>query len=250
MFNIAVLVLVGILTGFINVFAGGGSLISFPLLILLGLPVPVANGTNKFGLIFGGVSGAGNFLKRGELDLKEIIPIIPVSLIGVFLGSKLSIDIDENIYTTILSAIMVLVLAVILVKPQRFLNERVAGTNKKVLIACFALIGFYAGFVQIGMGYLVIISLSLSTNFNMLKITALKVFVAGFIFVTSSALIFIYYGMVNFQYGIALGVGNSLGAYFASNLAIKNGDKIFKPILIASVLGMSIKLSGVYRFFM
>lgn len=249
MFNLTILVFVGVLTGFINVFAGGGSLISYPLLILLGLPVPVANGTNKLGLVFGGVSGAGNFIKKGEINPKEVLPLVPISLVGVFIGSKLSINMDDKVYTTILSVVMVLVLVVILFKPQRFLKVGEKGTNKKALLAAFTFIGFYAGFIQIGMGYLVITALSLTTGYNLLKITALKVFVAGFIFVTSSAVIFIYYGKVNFQYGIALGLGNALGAFIASNLAIKNGDKIFKPILIVSVAAMSIKLSGVYKFF-
>lgn len=249
MTTIAILVVVGILTGFINVFAGGGSLISYPLLILLGLPVPVANGTNKLGLVFGGISGAGNFLKKGQINIKEVLPLIPISLIGVFVGSKLSIDIDDNVYTAILSVVMVLVLIVILVKPQRFLKIGQKETNRKAVIVAFAFIGFYAGFIQIGMGYLVITALSLTTGYNLLKITALKVFVAGFVFVTTSAAIFIIYGKVNFIYGIALGAGNALGAFFASNMAIKNGDKIFKPILIASVAAMSIKLSGIYKIF-
>lgn len=248
--TILILIGAGVLTGFINVFAGGGSLITMPLLVVLGLPVSVANGTNKLGLIFGGAAGAGNFIKRGEIDFKEILPVIPVSLIGVFIGSKLSIDLDDRIYTLLLSVVMVLMLLVILVKPQRFLKFGNGEVNLKKLMISFSIIGFYAGFIQIGMGYLVITALSLSTNFNLLKITAYKVVIAGFIFVSISASIFIFYGRVNFIYGIALGGGNALGAFIASNMAIKNGDKIFKPILIASVVGMSIKLSGIYKIFM
>lgn len=245
-----VLIGAGILTGFINVFAGGGSLITMPLLVLLGLPVSVANGTNKLGLIFGGAAGATSFIKRGEINFKEVLVIVPFSLIGVFIGTKLSIDISDSIYTMILSVVMVLVLIVILLKPQRFLKVGDGSVSLKKLIISFTLIGFYAGFIQIGMGYLVITSLSLATNYSLLKITAYKVVIAGFIFVSISASIFIFYGRVNFLYGILLGTGNALGAYIASNLAIKNGEKVFKPILIISVVVMSIKLSGIYRLFM
>lgn len=248
--TIFILVGAGILTGFINVFAGGGSLITMPLLVLMGLPVSVANGTNKLGLIFGGAAGAGSFIKKGEINFREILPVVPFSLIGVFIGSKLSIDISDKVYTTILSIVMVLVLVVILIKPQRFLNVGDGAVSLKKLIISFTVIGFYAGFIQIGMGYLVITALSIATNYSLLKITAYKVVIAGFIFVTISASIFIFYGRVNFLYGISLGAGNALGAYIASNLAIKNGERIFRPILILSVLGMSIKLSGVYKLFL
>lgn len=249
MLELAMLVGVGLVTGFINVFAGGGSLISFPLLILLGLPVSVANGTNKLGLVFGGLAGGINFLHKGEIDIKEILPLIPVSLVGVFIGSKLSIDIDEKLYVSIISIIMVLVLIVVVVKPQRFIQGERIRANKISLIIIFSLIGFYAGFIQIGMGYLVIIALSLATDFTMLKITAYKVLIAGAVFVTTSAVIFIFYGKVVFAFGLSLGVGNALGAYIGSNMAIKNGDKIFKPILVLAVIGMSIKLSGIYKLF-
>lgn len=248
--TIVILVGAGILTGFINVFAGGGSLITMPLLVLLGLPVSVANGTNKLGLIFGGAAGTVNFAKRGEINFKEVFPVIPVSLTGVFLGSKLSINIDDRFYTLTLSIVMVIMLLVILIKPQRFLKFGNGEVNIKKLMISFSIIGFYAGFIQVGMGYLVITALSLSTNFNLLKITAYKVVIAGFIFVSISTSIFIFYGKVNFIYGLALGGGNALGAYIASNVAIENGDKIFKPILIASVVGMSVKLSGIYKIFM
>lgn len=248
--TIFILVGAGILTGFINVFAGGGSLITMPLLVLMGLPVSVANGTNKLGLIFGGAAGAGSFIKKGEINFREILPVVPFSLIGVFIGSKLSIDISDKVYTTILSIVMVLVLVVILIKPQRFLNVGDGAVSLKKMIISFTVIGFYAGFIQIGMGYLVITALSIATNYSLLKITAYKVVIAGFIFVTISASIFIFYGRVNFLYGISLGAGNALGAFIASNLAIKNGERIFRPILILSVLGMSIKLSGVYKLFL
>lgn len=247
--EILLLTVVGILTGFINVFAGGGSLISLPLLIMLGLPVSVANGTNKVGLIFGGVSGAYNFYKKGEIDLKSDLLSVPLSLAGVFIGSKLSIDISEDLYTGILSVVMILVLAVILLKPQNYI-KKVKNRDFTILKTVgFILIGFYAGFIQVGMGYLVITILSLTTRYSLIKITAVKVFICGFIFVTFSAALFIYYGKVNYPFALALGGGNALGAFIASNLAINNGERIFKPILIISVIVMSIKISGVYRLF-
>jgi len=245
----ALLILVGLITGFINIFAGGGSLLSYPLLILLGLPVPIANGTNKLGLILGGFTGSVNFIKKGHITFKEVLPVIPISLIGVFVGSKLSIEMDETIYSSILAVVMIVILAVIIFKPHKLLKPGTGKKNNLGLILSFAFIGFYAGFIQIGMGYLVIAVLSLSTDFSLLKITAYKVFIAGFFFVTVSEIIFIFYGKVNFLYGLFLGVGNAAGSYIGSNLAIKNGEKIINPILVISVIVMSIKISGIYRLF-
>ncbi len=145
---------------------------------------------------------------------------------------------------------MVLVLIIILVKPQRFIKREHLKSNKITLLISFAFIGFYAGFIQIGTGYLVVIALSLVTEFSLIKISAIKVLVAGSFFVLVSVATFIYYRRVNFVYGIALGSGNAIGAYIASHLALKNGDKIFKPILIIAVVGMSIKLSGIYKLFL
>jgi uncharacterized protein len=246
---ILLLVLVGLITGFINIFAGGGSLLSYPLLILLGLPVSVANGTNKLGLILGGFTGSVNFIKNGHITFKEVLPVAPVSLIGVFVGSKLSIDMDEKIYSSILAVVMIVVLAVIIFKPHKLLKTGAGKNSNFGLILSFAFIGFYAGFIQIGMGYLVIAVLSLSTDFSLLKITAYKVLIAGFFFVTVSAAIFVFYGKVSILYGISLGIGNAAGSYIGSNMAIKNGEKIINPILVISVIVMSIKISGIYKLF-
>jgi len=236
--------LAGIAVSFINMFAGGGSLISLPLLLFMGLPAPVANGTNKVGLLFGSFTGMANYQRKKILHWKELFLILPSSLLGGITGSLFAMDISDRIFRIILSIVMIAVLLIILLRPQRWIKSRnkVGGIKQKILmIILFFAIGFYGGFIQAGMGYLVILALSFMNDMDLLKISAYKATI-GFVIVLFSLVLFIIQRKVNWPIAAALAAGNALGGWIGSQLAIDKGDKIIRPILAVAVVAMAVKL--------
>lgn len=239
----------GILAGFINVFAGGGSLITLPVLIFTGLPTAVANGTNKVGLLFGGLSGATNFHKNKIVTFKEVLPLVPFAVAGSLLGSHFAIAMSDAVFKVILSVVMLLVLILTLFKPHKILIRKLGRRdNAFILYIGFFITGFYGGFVQAGMGFLIITVLSLCTSYDLIKINGLKVNIGGVVIVLLSLVVFIWYGKVNYLLGVILAVGNGIGAWMASSLAVNSGEKIAQPILIVMVVIMAVKLSGLFDF--
>lgn len=239
--------LAGAAASFINTFAGGGSLITLPFLLFLGLPAPVANGTNKIGLIAGTFSASANFTRKKVIHWKEVLIIAPSGLVGGIIGSLFSIEIQEDLYRKLLSGVMIMVLIMILIRPQRFLHHMDKlphWLNRLFLVLFFLGVGFYGGFIQAGMGYLVIIGMSLFGDVELKKISAYKA-VIGFVIVFFSALVFIISGKINWPVALALALGNAAGAWLGSSLAIEKGDKVIRPILVVVVVAMALKLSGI-----
>lgn len=236
---------VGVFTGFINTNAGGGSLITLPMLIFLGLPTAVANGTNRIAILFGAIAATRNFKNKGALDWKFGLELGIPALIGASLGSAIVISVPDKTFKLILSFAMIVVLAIIIINPR----DRIKGVlknakakNRILAMIAFFFIGIYGGFVQAGVGFIIIATLSLITGLSLVRINALKVFVV-LIYMVFSLAIFVVNGKINLPFGIALSVGSAIGAYLGSNFAIAKGDKWIRAILIVSVTAMAIKLA-------
>jgi len=242
--------LTGVVASFINIFAGGGSLITLPFLMFLGLPAPVASGTNKVGLLAGTLSSTVYFHRKKVLHWKELILVAPFGIVGAVIGSFFAIDISDRVYKLILSVVMILVLIMILVRPQRFLPQRkeLSKRQKSILLAVlFLLIGFYGGFIQAGMGYMAILSLTLAGETDLVKISGYKASM-GMVIVLFSLIIFIVQGMIDWPLALSLAAGNVVGGWAGSHLASEKGDRIIRPILAVAVVLMALKLSGLLDF--
>lgn len=242
--------LAGVLASFINIFAGGGSLITLPFLMFLGLPAPVASGTNKVGLLAGTFSSTVNFHRKKVLHWKDFIFVAPFGIAGAIAGSFFAIDISDRVYKIILSVVMILVLLMILLRPQRFIPRRKEQSKQSqtiLLAALFLLVGFYGGFIQAGMGYMAILTLTLAGERNLLKISAYKASM-GMVIVLFSLVIFIVKGMIDWPLALSLAAGNALGGWIGSHLASEKGDKIIRPILAVVVVLMALKLSGIMEY--
>ena len=238
----------GVIAGFVNVNAGAGSLLTLPALILFGLPPAVANGTNRIAILTGAISATSNFKAKGVFDISLAYWIVPPALIGAVIGSIVVISLPDRVFNLILSMVMMLVLVVILINPQkRFAKKHEDLSNKHKMAAAlsFLFIGFYGGFIQAGVGILIIATLSLTTGLPLVKINSLKMFVVG-IYTIFALIVFILNGKVHWLIGLVLAAGNALGSYIGSNLGIKHGDRFTRIILIVSVIAMALKIAGVF----
>ncbi|MDA3850757.1 MAG: sulfite exporter TauE/SafE family protein [Spirochaetaceae bacterium] len=238
----------GMVASFINTFAGGGSLITLPFLMFLGLPASLANGTNKIGLMAGTSTAMVNFTRKKILHWRDVLYVAPFGMAGGILGYLFSINLSESLYRILLSCVMIMVLVLILVRPQRFMKqkERDPKVEQIMMMVAFFLIGFYGGFIQAGMGYLVILALSFIGDMDLVKISGYKA-TMGFVIVFFSAWVFIFNGKIDWPLAVFLAAGNALGAFIGSHIAMKGGEKVIRPILAVVVSLMAVKLSGLHE---
>lgn len=240
----ALILVTGTAAGFLNTVGGGGSLLSMPMLIFLGLPSAVANGTNRIALMIQNIVAVANFKHKGYFDLKLSIMLGVPALIGSILGSRVAISLPDHIFNRVLAVVMVIILMIIVKKPHKKLvsDEEVFHPNRKIpAIIAFFFIGLYGGFIQAGVGFMIIVALTLLTGMSLVRINSLKVFIVGF-YMLASLLVFIISGNVNWIFGLTLAVGNAFGAWLGSNFAVSKGDKWIQYILIIVVSVMAIKL--------
>ena len=234
---------IGLLAGFINVLAGGGSLLTLPALIFLGLPAATANGTNRIAILSQNIFAASSFRRHGVLPLKLALLCTGPALLGSYLGANLAITIDEQLFQRLLAGIMIGVLIFNAVDPMKRWRRTDLHLNRwriAALLLCFFAIGVYGGFVQAGVGFLIISAL-LAQGLDLVRINAIKVFVVG-IFTLVALAVFIQHGQVNYGLGLALAAGNSIGGIIASRMAINKGHNWIKKIVSLTVLAFAIKL--------
>lgn len=241
--QLPLLFLVGVVAGILNVLAGGGSLLTLPLLIFMGLPAAVANGTNRIAILCQNIFAIRGFRQRGVFPKELALLCTPPALLGSWVGANLAISIDDLLFKRLLALIMIGVLIFTAVDPmKRFRAEDPAfGPGRKLLLVLsFFLVGIYGGFVQAGVGFLVITAL-LIHGLDLVRINAIKVFVI-FCYTFIALGVFIYHGQVDYPLGLALAAGNSLGGMLGPKLAVDKGHDWIKQVVTATVLVFALKL--------
>ena len=235
---------VGLGAGFLNVVAGGGSLLTLPILVFLGLPSPIANATNRVALFFQNIFAVSGFQSKGVSAYPYSIYVGLSAFVGAIFGAMISVELDEKLFNKIIAAVMVIVVLLILFNP----NKKSTGDNEKmdrkhqiVGTIVFFFIGLYGGFIQAGVGFIIMAALTNINGLSLVKTNAIKVFVV-LIYTISALAIFIYNDMINWHYGITLAVGNSTGAWVASRWSVKAGDKWIKRFVVIAVIALAIKL--------
>lgn len=248
----AVLIIVaGVASGFVNTVGGGGSLISLPVLILMGLPSAVANGTNRIALMAQSIVAIEYFRKKGYFYPRLSITLGIPALLGSILGAKFAISLSDEMFNKVLAIVMITVMVIIILRPEkRFLksSEEVNIKSVRLLAAILVFfgIGFYGGFIQAGVGFLIIAALTLITGMSLVKVNSLKMFVS-IIYMLTSLLVFVLSGKVDWMLGFALAVGNAAGAYLGSVFSVTRGDKWIRVFLVITVSLMSAKLLGLHK---
>lgn len=242
--------LAGIGASFINTFAGGGSLITLPILFFLGLPAPVVNGTNKIGLLAGTLTNTVNYGRKKIVSWRELIFVLPFCIVGAVAGSFFSIRLSEQTSRLLISLVMILVLILILFQPQKHLHKlkNLSLFQERILMGLiFLAVGFYGGFIQAGLGYLAIVALTLFGDRDLVQISALKASI-GLSVVFFSVLIFIIQGKIDWPIALFLSLGQIGGSWLASSLAMKKGEPFMRPVLAVIVIAMAVKLSGLLQW--
>jgi uncharacterized membrane protein YfcA len=243
-FNLFYLVVAGFVAGFINTIAGGGSLITLPVLIFLGLPTSIANGTNRIGIFLQTFTGAVGYRTKGIKTFPFSIYCGISALLGSVIGAQIAIDIKGETFNRILAAVMIVVVLLIVFKPKvsiESLMERTTGKHLWVSVIIFFFLGIYGGFLNAGIGIIVLLFLTYFNRMSLTKANATKVTIAC-IYTFAAIVMFVLNDKINWTYGIFLAIGNMIGAWISSRWAVKQGDKTVRIFLIVVVTAMAIRL--------
>lgn len=243
------IVVLGIFAGIVNILAGGGSNLILPLLMILGIDPQVANATNRVGIWMQSVVGIRGFQRSGHLasdDLPLILlPTLVGGLCGAFCAARLDVIVawfpglgeiaEATLVKMILLGTMLAVAALMLLRPQTVLPgareaRRVAQTPSAFFWLWLA--GLYGGFVQAGVGFVLITALAGSLRYDLVRANALKL-VCTLAFTSTALIIFILQGQVLWLAGIILGIGNAIGAAIGVKCALTINQNTLRWILFA-----------------
>ena len=242
--HIPVIFTAGILAGFINTLAGGGSLLTLPILIFLGLPTAVANGTNRIAIVAQCAFAVAGFKKKGVSSFKLSLLLSTPAIIGAIIGAYFAVDISDVLFRRVLAVIMLLVLGLILWNPRQDSSGSSNSLGRRQLITAmtvFFFIGIYGGFIQVGVGFIIIAALTTITKFNLVVTNSHKVFIAG-IYTIFALIVFAFNGKVCWEIGLCLAAGMGLGGWIGSHWAVKKGERWIRVVLTICVIAMVIKL--------
>ena len=238
------LAVIGFVAGVINTIAGGGSLLTLPMLIFMGLPPAVANGTNRIGIFIQCITSVAGFKSKGIKPTVFGVYLGISALIGSIIGAQIAVDIKGDSFNKILAIVMVIVVFFMVFKPKvnlKNLAERTEGKYLWLSIIVFFFIGIYGGFIQAGVGIFILLALTSINYLSLVKSNAVKVLVV-FIYTVGALAIFIYNQQIDYLYGIILAFGNATGGWIASRWSVKKGDGLVKVFLVIMVIAIAIKL--------
>ena len=221
--NLVAVLLIGASAGFINVLAGGGSFLTLPLLIFLGLPPNLANGTNRLAILMQNTFAVGRFMKKkvnpGKFALRAALFTVPGGVIGAWLATLVS----NSQFKLSLALVMIIMSLFTLLSSNRQNGdpldpESYIGSWVGPGMAYF-LVGIYGGYIQAGVGFL-ILSVLLWQNINLVHGNAVKLTII-FFFTSIALIIFAWNGQVNWAMGAMLGVGNIIGAWVGTHVPLR-----------------------------
>jgi uncharacterized membrane protein YfcA len=229
----------GIGAGFINTIAGGGSMLTLPALMLLGLPANLANGTNRLSIISQSVSGAWAFHRSGRLDTSGIARVVVPTVVGSAIGAAVASQVPEAILKYVLLGTMMTMALVLAVHPRavtapegsepRFAERRLAAFGG-LFVA-----GLYAGFVQAGVGFVLLSVLGGIIGYDVVRANALKL-VCTLIFGIVATGVFVAADQVVWDFGLLLAGYTVIGSQLGVRFALKVRQDVIRWIIFVAVV--------------
>ena len=242
-YHYLIVVAVGIVAGVINTLAAGGSLLTLPVLMALGLPPNMANGTNRIAIFLQNVVGVSRFHQKKVMDFPSGFKVGIPAAAGAIAGAFIAVNLNDEVMKLAIAGVMILVFFMILLKPNRWINshEDHPPIPYWVQAIVFFFVGVYGGFIQAGVGFFLLTSLVLGSGFDLVKANALKLLII-LLYTPLALLIFFLHGDVNIWIGLVLAVGNMTGAWIGTNIAVKWGAVFIRYFVLVAILIASIKL--------
>ena len=236
---------VGIVAGVINVMAGGGSSLTLPALIFLGLDSATANGTNRVGILIQSLFATLSFRKEKISGLNLSLRLAALTIPGAVLGALIAVRISDKWFEVILGIIMIGVIISMLIPQTKNIVTTAEGKKTWLVYPVMFAIGFYGGFIQVGVGFLIMAALYHLMRMNLVFVNMHKVFIT-LLFTIPALIIFMWTDNVDWILGLALAAGNGLGGWWAARISVRGGEKIIRYVMIVAIFIITLKLFGLF----
>ena len=237
----ALVLVVGLLSGAVNVMAGGGSLLTLPVLLFLGLPPALANGTNRVAILAQNVVAVSSFRSKGVGDPRTGLLLGLVAVPGAILGALVSLEIPDAWFRRILAAIIVAGLVTIIFPRRTTDMSGQAPRLRPTVLLAFLAIGFYGGFIQAGVGMVFFLVLQHLLRLDLVRVNAYKVFIVA-VYTIPALAIFVWSGNVHWVLGAVLALGSSAGAWMGARVAVAGGEQVIRRVVAVALGLMAIRL--------
>jgi uncharacterized membrane protein YfcA len=239
LWQLPLLLLTGLVAGFANTLAGGGSLLTIPALMLLGLPAQQANATNRVGVFLQAVAGGFAFDRHGRLDRRAAISLILPALVGALAGALAASRLPAEVFEPVLLGGLALIALTLLWKPHFLAPEEGTPTldlrQRPVAALALFVAGFWGGFLQAGVGIFLLVTFSGLLHYDLVRANAIKVVMVA-AFAAVSLVVFIAAGQIVWLPALVLAAGMVTGARLAVRFAVKTDHDTIRRIVFALVL--------------
>jgi len=235
----------GFFAGILNTIAGGGSLVTLPILIFVGLPATVANATNRIALFIGGIGATHSFAKRNLIPGNWFKLALPPALFGVVFGTWGATQVGDVAFERIIAVVLLGAAGLIMWQPMApdmgvEIPEPPHGGKKWLLTLVFFVLGVYSGFIQAGVGFL-FIAVFTSQGIDLIRANGIKAPLI-LMFTGLAMVLFAFTGLLDWAAGLSLAGGQFFGAKFGVHLQILKGQKWVRTVLILAIVAFSIRL--------
>jgi len=242
--EISLLIVVGLLAGVVNTLAGGGSLLTVPLLVVLGLPGTSANGTNRVGVLVQCAVACWRFDAEGISEFRSALPLLLPVIVGSLIGAACATQIPDQLFEQIFAGIM-LVLLIPILRGAKLPSARSAlrWSPLTTNIALFG-VGLYGGAVQAGVGLLLLFTLN-RAGFDLARANAIKIVIVTAL--TAVAVpVFVVEQQVAWLPAAIISIGFTVGAAFGARVAAIGGETVIRYALAVAVIALAGHLFGLY----
>jgi len=234
------LILVGWLAGAVNTISGSGSIFTLSTLMLLGMPIDIANGTNRLGILSQSLASIVALRKKQMPTLPTYIRLILPAVIGSVIGAWLATQLTKNLLEQASGVMMLLLIPMLFMTPQKWINASHYPLHNSYpigLTLVFFLLGIYAGFIQVGIGILIVILLVQVAYFKPFQANTIKI-VFFAIYTIPTLIIFILYDKIDWVCAVLLAIGQAFAGWSTAKLTIAypNLNDYVRYILLIMIL--------------
>ena len=241
--QILVLALVGIVAGWLNVMAGGGSLLTVPVMLFMGVPGPVANGTNRIAILAQNVTAVATFRRRGFADFRLSISLAAAAAVGALGGASLGVRLEGEWFDRVLALVMIGVMVLMATGQDRVKPVGGDARPKNLLLGHLLMVGagFWGGFIQIGVGFILMPILHRVMGLDLVRVNMHKVFVV-LVYTVVALAVFASQLELLWWTGIGLAVGNSIGGWLGAHTTVSHGEALIRRVLYLALSAFIVKL--------
>ena len=232
----ALLLLAGCAAGIINTIAGGGSFLTLPVLMAVGLSPSVANGTNRIAVVVQTAIGSWQFHRALRIDYSLVWRLAPALVVGSVAGAWLASILEPERFERAFGVLLICMGVVVALKSRLIqLARRATEFPRWLVTLSFLAIGVFGGFIQAGVGILLVGAMVLLLNLDTTMANSVKL-VLVLVFTLPALAVFAARGQVELPSGLVLSAGNALGAWLGVRISFLVPPQLLL-VLIAIIAG-------------